>query len=110
MNPAVIHHVILTHAHLDHCGRLPLLTKETSEFTGEIHCTPVTWESALIGLKDSAKISEDGYDEEYRKYVKLVHEVQSSIKIVRSAESKGIPKDRRNGNRLKGTGELCPSQ
>jgi Cft2 family RNA processing exonuclease len=110
VNPAVIHHVILTHAHLDHCGRLPLLTKENSKFTGEIHCTPVTWESALIGLMDSAKISENGYNEEHRKYVKLVHEVQSSIRIVRSAESKGIPKDRRNGNRLKGTGELCPSQ
>ena len=110
MNAGVIQHVIITHGHLDHCGRLPLLTKERSKFTGEIHCTPVTWETALISLKDSAKISEDVYDEEYRKYIKLVHEVKSSIKIVRSAESKGIPKNRRNGSRLKGTGELCPSQ
>lgn len=101
---------MLTHAHLDHAGRLPLLTKEAAEFTGEIHCTPVTWESALIGLKDSAKIGEDGYDEEYRRWVNLVRLIHSSIKIVRSAESKGIPKNKRNGDRLKGTGELHPSQ
>lgn len=109
VEPSSIDHVVLTHAHLDHAGRLPLMTKEDGEFVGEIHCTPVTWDSALIGLKDSAKISENNYDEEYRKYVKLVIAIQDASRIVKNAESKGIPKNKRNGDRLKGTGELPPS-
>src|SRR5215467_8753020 len=34
--------VVLTHAHLDHCGRLPLLIK--AGYPGPIHCTPATAE------------------------------------------------------------------
>jgi Cft2 family RNA processing exonuclease len=60
-------------------------------------------------LKDSAKIGEDGYDEDYRKYAKLIRDAQGAIRIVRNADSKGIPKNKRNGDRMKGTGELDPS-
>ncbi len=48
VKPSTIQHVIETHMHLDHFGLLPLLTKNEEEFTGEIHCTPVTWEGGLI--------------------------------------------------------------
>src|SRR5262245_32486768 len=50
--------VVLTHAHLDHTGRLPLLTR--LEYAGPVHATPATIELADLILKDSAYLqSED---------------------------------------------------
>lgn len=51
---AAIDAVVLTHAHLDHCGRLPLLTKHGSR--APIHCTEPTAGVAGIILRDSAAI------------------------------------------------------
>jgi len=49
--------VLLTHAHLDHCGRLPLLVKRG--FRGEIIATQATTELARLVLLDSAKLQEE---------------------------------------------------
>jgi len=49
--------LLLTHAHLDHCGRLPLLTKRG--FRGEIIATAATRDLASIVLKDSAHMAEN---------------------------------------------------
>lgn len=46
--------VLLTHAHLDHTGRLPLLVKH--DYDGPIYCTPGTADIAAIILRDAAKI------------------------------------------------------
>lgn len=46
---------ILTHAHLDHCGRLPMLTN--FGFSGKIHMTQPTLDLAELVLFDSAKIA-----------------------------------------------------
>lgn len=46
--------VLLTHAHLDHVGRLPLLAKRGYE--GPVFCTPATAEMAALILRDAAKI------------------------------------------------------
>jgi metallo-beta-lactamase family protein len=46
--------VVLTHAHLDHCGRLPLLTREG--FRGPIHATPASADFAMLVLEDAARI------------------------------------------------------
>src|SRR5215212_2002450 len=53
--------VILSHGHLDHCGRLPVLAREG--YRGAIYCTPATAEVAKIVLLDAAKIQEE--DAEY---------------------------------------------
>jgi metallo-beta-lactamase family protein len=52
--PATIDAVLLTHAHLDHCGRIPALTR--SGFAGPIHATRATVDLADIVLRDSAKL------------------------------------------------------
>ena len=56
VEPATITDVLLTHAHLDHCGYLPALVK--AGFAGRIHCTPHTLELATIVLRDAGHLQE----------------------------------------------------
>ena len=55
--PESIDAILLTHAHLDHCGWLPKLF--TEGFHGKIYSTPATAEIAKIVLMDSAHIQEE---------------------------------------------------
>lgn len=50
-----VHTMLLTHAHLDHVGRLPMLTRHG--FTGKIYATKPTKELAEVVMFDSAKIN-----------------------------------------------------
>ncbi len=56
-DPASIDYVLLTHAHLDHCGRLPLLVKRG--FRGEVIATAATFELARLVILDSAHLQEE---------------------------------------------------
>jgi metallo-beta-lactamase family protein len=56
-DPAGIDFVLLTHAHLDHCGRLPLLTRRG--FRGEIIATTATHELARLVMLDAAHLQEE---------------------------------------------------
>jgi metallo-beta-lactamase family protein len=56
-DPASIDCVLLTHAHLDHCGRLPLLAKRG--FRGEIVTTAASRELARLVLLDAAHLQEE---------------------------------------------------
>ncbi len=58
-DPAKIHYLVLTHAHLDHIGRVAKLVKEG--FCGEIIATQPTYDIAKIMLLDSARILEEEY-------------------------------------------------
>ncbi|MFC6802168.1 MBL fold metallo-hydrolase [Deinococcus caeni] len=57
--------VILTHAHLDHVGRLPLLVK--LGYRGPVHCTEPTAALAETVLLDSARLQVDGYRHDLRR-------------------------------------------
>lgn len=52
--------ILLTHGHLDHCGKLPVAVR--GGFHGPIYCTPATAEVARIVLNDSAKIQQEDLD------------------------------------------------
>lgn len=55
-DPASLDAVVLSHAHIDHAGRLPLLVARG--YRGPIYCTPATRDLCAIMLADSAHIQE----------------------------------------------------
>ncbi len=56
-DPKTIDAMVLSHAHIDHCGNLPNLCKQGYE--GNIYCTFATRDLAAVMLEDSAHIQED---------------------------------------------------
>lgn len=64
--PGHINAVLLTHAHLDHCGLIPRLIRDG--FRGPIYCTSATAEIAEIILLDSAHILQEDADFKRRRH------------------------------------------
>ncbi len=63
ISPRKLDAVILTHAHLDHCGRLPRLVRDG--YDGMIYCTSATAEIAKVVMEDCGRINEE--DAEFKR-------------------------------------------
>lgn len=90
-DPEEIEAVVLSHAHIDHCGRIPLLAKRG--FRGNIYCTDATADLLEIMLRDSGYIHEKEAEWKNRKNERVgiplieplytVKEAEESLKLVR---------------------------
>lgn len=91
VEPSSIDAVILTHAHLDHSGYLPMLVRDG--FRGTIYCTPATRDVAELILLDSAHLQEKDAEYANRKGSSKhkpalplygVHDVERTLKLIKT--------------------------
>lgn len=75
-NAKEIDYLLVTHAHLDHVGRIPKLVKEG--FSGKIYATAATMDLAEIILMDSAKIMTEDFETRYKKALRKGRETKLS--------------------------------
>lgn len=90
-DPESIEAVVLSHAHIDHCGRIPLLVKRG--FTGDIYCTDATADLLQVMLLDSAYIHEKDAEWQTKKNARTgkpaveplytVQDAEKSLKLVK---------------------------
>lgn len=83
--PSEIDYVILSHAHIDHCGRIPLLIK--LGFSGTIFCTPSTLDLVQIMLRDSAYIHEREAEWKTRKNERAGKKPSEPLYTIQDAEA-----------------------
>ena len=83
-NPEIISNCVLSHAHIDHSGRIPVLTK--NNFTGRVVCTRSTAAACEYLLPDSGHIQES--DANYLNY-KTVRSVLMEMKKSGKGKKKG---------------------
>jgi metallo-beta-lactamase family protein len=67
VDPRTLDAVVLTHGHLDHCGRLPMLTK--AGMNARVFATPATCDIAAVILRDAGEIQEADTIRENRRRV-----------------------------------------
>ena len=83
-DPTTIDYLILTHAHIDHSGRIPKLVKEG--FRGKILCTKSTYDLCKIMLLDSAKIQESDVEWENKKRQRRGQKLSEPLYTMKDAE------------------------
>jgi metallo-beta-lactamase family protein len=95
-NPKELEAVLLTHAHLDHSGALPLLTRQG--FRGPIYASQPTRDLSEVILKDSARLQEEDADfanrHKFSKHspAKPLYNLEDAVFAISRFQS--IPKDR----------------
>ncbi|MCP4691456.1 MAG: MBL fold metallo-hydrolase [Desulfobacterales bacterium] len=78
-DPRIITNLILSHAHIDHSGRIPLLTRK--RFSGRVLCTRVTVDACGYLLPDAAHIQEsDANYLNYKTVRSAIHQMETSGK------------------------------
>ncbi|MDF2838731.1 MAG: Metallo-beta-lactamase family protein R-specific [Evtepia sp.] len=82
--PNYIDYLIVTHAHIDHSGRIPLLVKQG--FQGQIFTTRMTGELLSIMLRDSAHIQESDAQWKNQKGKRAGHEPVEPLYTIEDAE------------------------
>ncbi len=82
---STINCVILSHAHIDHCGLLPKLSAEG--FNGKIYCTPPTADLCGIMLRDSAFIQESDLKHVNKRRAKKGEELFKPLYTIEDAEA-----------------------
>ena len=81
-DPTILTNIVLSHAHIDHSGRIPLITR--NGFNGRIYCTRATADACAYLLSDSAHIQES--DAEYLNY----KTVRSALSQMRPGHDGGV--------------------
>ena len=90
--------VIVTHGHIDHCGRLPMLFNQKKQFRGDVYASELTKKVSHTALLDSAKIFATKYELERKRYEQFIADCKDARRIVARYESTGIKRDS-EGNR-----------
>jgi len=86
-DPGIITNVVLSHAHIDHSGRIPLLTRQN--FSGRIVCTRVTADACEYLLLDAGHIQEsDAKYLNYKSLRALLYQMSSSPRTRKLSKSK----------------------
>lgn len=89
IDPSILTNIILSHAHIDHSGRIPLLTRK--DFNGSIFSTRATASACRYLLPDSAKIQEsDASYLNYKTVKRAIAEMQSANGKIRGKDVKEI--------------------
>lgn len=78
-DPKTIDAVVVTHAHLDHTGRLPKLVKEG--FRGKIYLTPPTCKLAEIVLEDAYHLMLEDFKRQYRPMLYQEEDITATIAL-----------------------------
>lgn len=84
-DPAQIDCLVLSHAHIDHSGRIPMLYKKG--FRGRIIATPPTIDLCGIMLRDSAFIQEQDAERENRRRARGRKPFEEPLYTIREAEA-----------------------
>jgi len=84
-DPASLNAVLVTHGHLDHVGRLPLLVKRG--YPGAFIATRATAEVAAVILRDSAKLQEEDFERSLRKARRAGREHELEAPLYTSADA-----------------------
>lgn len=96
-DPALVTNIVLSHAHIDHSGRIPLLTSRG--FTGTVFSTRATAHACEYMLPDSASIQES--DAEYLNYKRAVNMMTELTGRSREEMKKRFRKDQaKNGEAI----------